>query len=298
MNEITDAEVRDLDLASGRAELLEEIMSTPVDDLGRAPRTERRTPHWLIAVVAAVAVIGVVAVPVWLGTRADDAHEPGFGGPGAVACWDGSAGPTCTTPHGKAGLEWALPRLAGHLGQCDPIDASGNSFDDDLPMTFGTPSPGDGTAYRCSLTDLGVGGADAASPVIWVFAFGDDNGQDLRHEIADVGGAPFSLAGEATGTIVSNDVGLVRPSGMFMAAYDDFPFAVVGYASSNDEALAYLKALGMRPPSQLSGPGPESPELPDFPGAVLQAPEASPGQDVPSGEPSNVSMEASTGPSN
>jgi len=295
MNEITDEEVRDLDLAAGRAELLEEIMSTPVDDLGRAPRTDRRTPHWLVAIVAAAAVIAVVAVPVWLGTRADNAHEPGFGGPGAVACWDGSAGPTCTTPHGKAGLEWALPRLAGHLGQCDPIDASGRSFGDDLPMTFGTPSPGDGAAYRCSLTDLAVGGADAASPVIWVFAFGDDNGQDLRDyfkaEWYDP--KPLTIDGEAAGRIITDEVGLVRPNGMFMAAYDDFPFAVVGYASGNDEALAFLKALGMRPPSQLSGPGPQSPELPDFPGAVLQAPEASPGQEVPSGDSGNVSMEAS-----
>jgi hypothetical protein len=295
MTHISDEQVRGLPLSEGRAELLEEIMSTPVID--RADATApgpRRTPAVLVALIAAAAVIAAVFLPGYL---LKDDGRPGFGS-SPTACWDGAAGPTCTSPHGKAGLEWAFPRLAGHLDQCAPIDAVGRSLEDDLPMTFGTPSPGDGAAFRCTLTDLGVAGADAASPVIWVFAFGADNGRDLRAELASFDPQRLTLDGERAGTIAANDVGLIRPSGMFMAAYDDFPFAVVGYASDHDEALAYLAALGMRPPSQLSGPGATDPVLPDFPGAVLMAPSATPvgnpGETFGSPPPTATSTDAST----
>lgn len=280
MTLITDDEVRGLPLSEGRAELLEEIMATPVIDRTDASAPgPRRTPAVLAALVAAAAVIAAVALPGYLLTRHHGAVQVGSGGPVAARCWDGAPGPTCTTPHGKAGLEWAFPRLAGHLADCDPIDASGRSFADDLPMTFGTPNPGDGAAYRCSLAALGVGGADPAAPVIWVFAFGADGGKDLRDEIASpyFDAQPFSLDGEPAGRMATDDVGLVRPDGMFMAAYDDFPFAVVGYASGRDQARDYLAALGMRPPSQLAGPGDPDPTLPSFPGDVLLPPEGSDG---------------------
>jgi len=279
MTHISDDEVRDLPLRDGRAELLEEIMATPVIDRADTPAPgPRRTPAVLAALVAAAAVIAAVVLPGYL-LKNDDAGS--LVGSGGDVCWTGNApaaGDDCGTPTGQKGLVWAFPRLAGHLDQCDPIDASGYGFDDDLPMTFGTPNPGTGAAYRCTLADLGVSAADPGSPVLWVYAFGDDNGRDLRDYFGQewYDPKPLTLDGEAAGQIITDEVGLVRPDEMFMAVYADFPFAVIGYANSHDEALDYLAALGMRAPSALTAPGQASPDLPDFPGAVLQGPAASP----------------------
>ena len=299
MTHLSDDDVRDLPLRDGRAELLEEIMATPVIDRADAPAPgPRRTPAVLATLIAAAAVIAAVVLPGYL-LEEKVASPVGSGGP--VVCWTGTApdaSGACPAPTGTKGLVWAFPRLAGHLEECDPIDASGVGFDDDLPMTFGTPKPGDGAAYRCTLTDLGISGADPGSPVLWFYAFGDDNGRDLRGYFAQewYDPQPLTLAGEPAGQVISDDVGLVRPDEMFMAAYDDFPFAVIGYANSHDEALAYLAALGMRAPSALTGPAQQSPDLPDFPGAVLQGPAASPSAGDPDDGSSqtNGAAEAST----
>ena len=70
MNEITDEEVRRLDLAAGRAELLEGIMSTPVVDHDEVRiGSRRRMGPWLaVAVTAAAVVLAAVIVPQWLGS--------------------------------------------------------------------------------------------------------------------------------------------------------------------------------------------------------------------------------------
>lgn len=277
-------------------------MATPVIDRADTPAAgPRRTPAVLAALVAAAAVIAAVVLPGYLLKDQGAGSIVGAGGPDV--CWTGdapTAGDDCGSPTGQKGLVWAFPRLAGHLDECDPINPSGGPyFDDDLPMTFGTPSPGNGAAFRCTLADLGVSGADPGSPVLWVYAFGDDNGRDLRDEVAAYDPEVLTLAGERAGTVAATDVGLVRPDEMFMAVYDDFPFAVIGYANKHDEALDYLAALGMRAPSALTAPGQTSPDLPGFPGTALQGPEGSPtpapGQPSES-LPSNGGAEASMPP--
>ena len=59
---ITDQEVALLPLADGRADLLEEIMSTPVLDHAE-PTTRRTPPGWLVVVAAAAAVAAIALVP-------------------------------------------------------------------------------------------------------------------------------------------------------------------------------------------------------------------------------------------
>ncbi|KQW48003.1 hypothetical protein ASC77_16550 [Nocardioides sp. Root1257] len=64
---LTDDAVADLPLHAGRADLLEEIMSTPVLD-DRPVRTDapRRRTTWLVPVAAAAAVLALIAGSAWL----------------------------------------------------------------------------------------------------------------------------------------------------------------------------------------------------------------------------------------
>jgi hypothetical protein len=82
---LTDDAVAELPLHRGRAELLEEIMSTPVID-DRPVRTDppRRRTTWLVPVAAAAAVLALVAASAWLvgGLGLRDAGVAG-GGSGA-----------------------------------------------------------------------------------------------------------------------------------------------------------------------------------------------------------------------
>lgn len=71
---ITDAEVAGLPVREGRAELLEEIMATPMLETlppsydGEPPRHRR----WIVAIGAAAAVATVLGGTAWLGSRDDD----------------------------------------------------------------------------------------------------------------------------------------------------------------------------------------------------------------------------------
>lgn len=86
---LTDDAVADLPLLRGRAELLEEIMSTPVLD-DRPVRTDspRRRTTWLVPVAAAVAVLAMVAGSAWLvsglGLRGPEVANGGSGAYRAV----------------------------------------------------------------------------------------------------------------------------------------------------------------------------------------------------------------------
>lgn len=75
---LTDDAVAELPLHHGRAELLEEIMSTPVvhDTPARLPRQTRprRPSKWLVPIAAAAVVAGLVTIPVWWG---GDSEPPG-----------------------------------------------------------------------------------------------------------------------------------------------------------------------------------------------------------------------------
>lgn len=75
---ITDDEVRALPLAAGRAELLEEIMSTPVLDTVtvETPRSIRRR-NWLVPIAAAATVAFVATASLWWPDgRSAPAHTP------------------------------------------------------------------------------------------------------------------------------------------------------------------------------------------------------------------------------
>jgi hypothetical protein len=75
----TDDEIRAMPLAQARQELLEEIMSTPtLETLDEVAPHERKRPRWLVAVVAAAAVLAIIGVPVWVAsTRSDSTHIDG-----------------------------------------------------------------------------------------------------------------------------------------------------------------------------------------------------------------------------
>ncbi|GGO79338.1 hypothetical protein [Nocardioides deserti] len=81
---ISDDAVGRLPIASGRAELLEEIMSTPVTDRTTAPDTAaapRRRTVWLVPLAAAAAVAVVATGPLWWPSGGEPASAPG--GPAA-----------------------------------------------------------------------------------------------------------------------------------------------------------------------------------------------------------------------
>ena len=72
---ITDQEVALLPLADGRADLLEEIMSTPVLDHAE-PATRRTPPGWLVAGAAAAAVAAIALGSTLGGDAASPARVP------------------------------------------------------------------------------------------------------------------------------------------------------------------------------------------------------------------------------
>lgn len=80
---LTDDAVAGLPLSHGRAELLEEIMSTPVLD-DRPIRTQEppRRSRWLVPVAAAAAIALVASVPLW---RDDTPQEVPVATPSVVA---------------------------------------------------------------------------------------------------------------------------------------------------------------------------------------------------------------------
>ncbi|WP_121254561.1 hypothetical protein [Nocardioides ferulae] len=93
---LSDRAVASLPLSSGRAELLEEIMSTPVldhRDPTPAPSARPRAQRWLVPAAAAAVVVGLVGVPVWLAT--DDPSREGAGDAGRPSgvAGDPSSGP-------------------------------------------------------------------------------------------------------------------------------------------------------------------------------------------------------------
>jgi len=77
---LTDDAVAGLHLSHGPAELLEEIMSTPVRDevTVRTARPSRSTA-WLVPVAAAAAVAGLATIPLWAGSGGSD-PAPGVAG--------------------------------------------------------------------------------------------------------------------------------------------------------------------------------------------------------------------------
>jgi hypothetical protein len=75
--QLTDDAVADLPLAAARAELLEEIMSTPVVESSTTTPSPRahRPRRWLAPVAAAAAVATLVGLPTWLLAGPEDARE-------------------------------------------------------------------------------------------------------------------------------------------------------------------------------------------------------------------------------
>jgi hypothetical protein len=75
---LTDDAVSRLPLESGRAELLEEIMSTVAPDRQTAeptPNPTRRRARWLVPIAVAAAVASVASAPLWWG-GADNRESP------------------------------------------------------------------------------------------------------------------------------------------------------------------------------------------------------------------------------
>lgn len=82
---LTDQAVSDLPLSAARAELLEEIMSTPVIEGRDTERADRPVRRWLAPLAAAAAVATLIAVPTWLLGGGDDARtRPAETGPAAA----------------------------------------------------------------------------------------------------------------------------------------------------------------------------------------------------------------------
>ncbi|WP_309649551.1 hypothetical protein [Nocardioides sp.] len=75
---ITDDEVAALPVHAGRADLLEDLMATPVIDRTELvrPRARRLTPTWLAIPAAAAAIAAIAVVPA---LRGDDGPRPGPG---------------------------------------------------------------------------------------------------------------------------------------------------------------------------------------------------------------------------
>ena len=95
---LTDDAVAGLPLPLGRAELLEEIMSTPVVDhtpvpSGRhQPADHGRAARWLAPAAAAAVVAGLATVPLWWGSDS----SPSPSSPGFAASTEAAAEPLPT----------------------------------------------------------------------------------------------------------------------------------------------------------------------------------------------------------
>ena len=84
--QLTDDAVADLPLAAARAELLEEIMSTPVvESSTTTPTAPPRHRRWVVPVAAAAAVAALVGLPAWLLAGPEEAREAAPAAPAAVA---------------------------------------------------------------------------------------------------------------------------------------------------------------------------------------------------------------------
>jgi hypothetical protein len=84
--QLTDDAVADLPLAAARAELLEEIMSTPVvESSTTAPTRASRHRRWIAPVAAAAAVAALVGLPAWLLAGPEEAREAAPAAPAAGA---------------------------------------------------------------------------------------------------------------------------------------------------------------------------------------------------------------------
>ena len=100
---LTDDAVSMLPLQAGRAELLEEIMSTVSPDRHSHPRRRRPAParsRWLVPIAAAAAVAGIVAGSLWASRRSCPTGTPR---------WPRSPG---RRPGSRAVLD--VPGLGGH----------------------------------------------------------------------------------------------------------------------------------------------------------------------------------------
>lgn len=73
---ITDDEVASLPVHAGRAELLEDLMDTPLDHAEKSTTRHRLTPAWLAAPAAAAAIAAIVLVPALRGS-----DDPSGAGP-------------------------------------------------------------------------------------------------------------------------------------------------------------------------------------------------------------------------
>jgi hypothetical protein len=116
---LTDQAVGDLPLSHGRADLLEEIMRTPVLDVTQTDRAAGTGRHgrWLVPLAAAATVAALASVPTWWTTGGEDPGEPGRR---AVA--DGPSAPSSAElsaePSASASAEPSGPRT-GHLAVLD-----------------------------------------------------------------------------------------------------------------------------------------------------------------------------------
>ncbi|SEB74467.1 hypothetical protein SAMN04489844_0969 [Nocardioides exalbidus] len=104
---LTDDEVSGLPLATARAELLEEIMSTPLSEPTEIQPATRSRRHWSVPLAAAAAVAALVAAPTYLlAGGGADAPTPA-GGAGRTAATEP------TTPPVATAHEWLVLDAAG-----------------------------------------------------------------------------------------------------------------------------------------------------------------------------------------
>ena len=118
---IHDRDVARLPLQDARADLLEEIMATPVVDQ-LDPRTSRRpAPAWLAVSAAAAAIAAIALVPAVRSLLADPAQAPAATAPSAPTAQSAPAAPSAS-----AKPEHGLPSVPG--GKYVALDAPGWSL--------------------------------------------------------------------------------------------------------------------------------------------------------------------------